>query len=212
MDGSTAISVIPPAYPTTSLSRRATSGAAAENGPAAEKSAVAGKVQQTEEFTPTERKEIEKLQRRDREVKAHELAHKASAGQYARGAANFDYKIGPDGKRYAVGGEVSIDISREADPQQTLEKAQVIRRAALALADPSGQDRRIASQAAVMAAEARQELLAERRASVEASTEGQSSDDEQSMITPAGRHAISQFKAVESASMAAREDPFDHFI
>ncbi|MEN8178708.1 MAG: putative metalloprotease CJM1_0395 family protein [Pseudomonadota bacterium] len=206
MDDSATISVITPAYQAAGLPRRE------ERDAAVEKNAAADKARRPEKISQTERRELEKLQHRDREVKAHELAHKATAGQYAKGAASFDYKIGPDGKRYAVGGEVSIDIGKEADPQKTLEKARVIRRAALAPADPSGQDRRIAAQATIMEAEARQELLIERRESAETSAEEEPSDNNQPQTTPAGRRAIGLFKAVESASMPAREDPFDHFI
>jgi hypothetical protein len=58
-----------------------------------------------------------------------------------------------------VAGEVSIDVSPVAnDPQATVNKAMAIRRAALAPADPSGADRRVAARARMMEAEARAEL------------------------------------------------------
>jgi hypothetical protein len=67
---------------------------------------------------------------------------------------------GPDGQRYATGGEVGIDVSPVAnDAQATLLKAETIRRAALAPAQPSGQDLSVASKAAAMANKARAELL-----------------------------------------------------
>jgi hypothetical protein len=48
----------------------------------------------------------------------------------------------PDGCDYALGGEVAIDTSAIAgDPEATLRKMEQIRRAALAPANPSGQDR-----------------------------------------------------------------------
>ncbi|MDJ0805823.1 MAG: putative metalloprotease CJM1_0395 family protein [Gammaproteobacteria bacterium] len=175
----------------------------------AEQQSAAAIPKAAQEMTAAEVRELEKLQRRDREVKAHEQAHKVNAGRYANGAASFDYKIGPDGKRYAVGGEVSIDISREADPQRTLEKAEVIRRAALAPADPSAQDRRIAAQATMMAAEARQELLATKPQPTRPST---SSPPEEQFTTATGRRALGVIHAVQSASLKVREDPFDHFI
>lgn len=94
----------------------------------------------------------------DREVRQHELSHAAVGGQYA-GAPTFDYERGPDGRLYAIGGEVSIDTSKVSnDPAATLEKAEVIIRAALAVADPSPQDRAVAARAAAMASEARAEL------------------------------------------------------
>ena len=101
---------------------------------------------------------IQELKQRDTEVRTHEQAHLSAAGQYARSGAKFEYETGPDGKRYAVGGEVSIDVSEDKDPSKTIQKAQVIERAALAPADPSGQDRAVAAQAAQMETKARAEL------------------------------------------------------
>lgn len=106
-----------------------------------------------------ESREVKRLQARDREVRAHEMAHIAAGGQYVRGGASFQYQRGPDGTLYAVGGEVSIDAGAvPSDPDATLKKADVIRRAALAPADPSSQDRRVAAEAGRMAAEARMEI------------------------------------------------------
>lgn len=107
--------------------------------------------------------EIRELAARDREVRAHERAHSAVGGQYA-GAPSYQYQRGPDGVSYAVSGEVSIDTSAvPGDPQATLEKAQLIQRAATAPAEPSAQDRRVAAQASQMAAEARAEIITEQR-------------------------------------------------
>lgn len=110
---------------------------------------------------PEELKAVQKLVLRDREVRAHEAAHKGAAGQYATSGARFTYTRGPDGKQYATGGEVSIDASVPDDPGEALRKAQVIRRAALAPAQPSGQDKAVASQAIQMETEARADLLEE---------------------------------------------------
>lgn len=105
-----------------------------------------------------EAQEIAKLAARDREVRAHEAAHAASGGRYA-GAPALTYTKGPDGRSYATGGEVPIDVSPvSGDPQATLQKAQVVRNAALAPAQPSAQDMRVASRASAMAAKARSEL------------------------------------------------------
>jgi hypothetical protein len=100
-----------------------------------------------------------KLKSRDQEVRRHEQAHLSAAGGLASGGANFSYQTGPDGKRYAVGGEVNIDTSPvPGDPHATLRKAQQIRRAALAPADPSPQDRAVAASASAMEISARQDL------------------------------------------------------
>jgi type II secretory pathway pseudopilin PulG len=65
---------------------------------------------------------------------------------------------GPDGGQYAVGGHVNIDTSAENDPRATIQKMQVVRRAALAPGDPSGTDRRVAAQAAQTLQKAQMEL------------------------------------------------------
>lgn len=114
-------------------------------------------------LTEEEQKQVDELKARDAEVKAHEQAHIAAGGSYVRGGVSYDYQTGPDGKKYAVGGEVSIDTSPvEGDPQATINKAQVILKAALAPAEPSGQDKSVASQARQMMASARKELMAEK--------------------------------------------------
>jgi hypothetical protein len=98
------------------------------------------------------------LQGRDREVRAHEQAHQAAGGQYA-GHASFAYQQGPDGRRYAIGGEVPIDVGRENEPEATIRKMQVVKRAALAPAQPSAADRRIASSASIRSNQAQVELF-----------------------------------------------------
>ena len=105
------------------------------------------------------KKEVEDLKKRDREVRQHELAHMIAGGQYVRGGPTYTYKIGPDGRRYAVGGEVQIDTSEiPDDPEATLKKMQVVERAALAPKDPSGQDYRVAAQARQQEMKARAEI------------------------------------------------------
>ena len=66
--------------------------------------------------------EVMRLQQRDAEVRAHEAAHAAAAGMLG-GGASYDYVTGPDGRQYAVGGEVPVRISagqhaRGGDPQR----------------------------------------------------------------------------------------------
>jgi len=114
------------------------------------------------ELTEEEKQEVEEFKRRNQEVRTHEHAHVAAGGQYVRGGIQYEYQTGPDGKRYAVGGEVSIDTSPESDPEDTIRKAQIIRQAALAPAEPSGQDRRAAAAAVQMEMKARQEMVEEK--------------------------------------------------
>lgn len=104
---------------------------------------------------------INQLKSRDSEVKAHEMAHLSAAGGYSTGGVSFTYQAGPDGRQYAVGGEVGIDVSAVAgDPQATLQKAMVVYGAALAPAEPSAQDHKVASAATQMMAQARADLMA----------------------------------------------------
>lgn len=113
--------------------------------------------------TQSDQDTLKKLKARDAEVRRHEQAHIAAAGQYATGGPTFEYTTGPDGKRYATGGEVSIDVSPEKDPEATIRKMQVVRRAALAPAEPSNQDRQVAAQASQNETRARQELAKQRQ-------------------------------------------------
>lgn len=108
---------------------------------------------------PAEQRVLDKLKSRDREVRAHEQAHLSAAGNLASGGASFTYQQGPDGQRYAVGGEVGIKGAQvSGDPQATLQRAQQIRRAALAPASPSSQDRSVAANASSTALKAQAEL------------------------------------------------------
>lgn len=104
---------------------------------------------------------VRSLQARDRQVRAHEQAHLAASGGLATSGASYTYQKGPDGISYAVGGEVSIDVSEGNTPQETIARAITIRSAALAPADPSGPDRAIAAQASQMEQQARAELSAQ---------------------------------------------------
>lgn len=116
--------------------------------------------QSVEALSEEESKELESLKARDREVRDHEQAHLAAAGGLAISGASFSYQRGPDGVNYAIGGEVRIDTSPGRTPEETIRRAQTIRAAALAPAEPSGQDRSVAAQASQMEAEARAELAA----------------------------------------------------
>lgn len=121
---------------------------------------------------------VAELANRDREVRAHEQAHAAVGGVHA-GAPTYTYTQGPDGKRYASGGEVSIDVGAVAnDPQATLTKMQIVIRAALAPAEPSAQDRSVASQAQAQMAVARAELAAMQRSEGGEGKDTQASADE----------------------------------
>ncbi len=132
-----------------------------------------------------EQLELARLARIDAQVKAHEQAHLSVAGPHARGGASFQYAEGPDGRRYAVAGEVSIDTSREATPEATIGKMRTVRAAALAPADPSPQDRKVAVTASMAISEASHELRLQRQEeSRSAAGEGKGSAEAESEASP----------------------------
>ncbi|HKJ75708.1 MAG TPA: putative metalloprotease CJM1_0395 family protein, partial [Gammaproteobacteria bacterium] len=109
----------------------------------------------------TEATRVEAMKARDREVRAHEAAHRAAGGTHVRGGTRLDYQRGPNGVMYAVGGEVRIDTSPvHGDPEATVEKARQVRHAALAPRKPSSQDWAVAGRALQMALQAQAELAA----------------------------------------------------
>lgn len=146
---------------------------------------------------------LRQLSQRDSEVRAHEQAHSSVGGQYA-GSAQYTYQRGPDGVNYAVGGEVPIDVGAvRGDPQATLEKMQIVQRAALAPADPSVQDRRIAALASQLASQARAEIASDSR-------EADTSDDKGTNLTNS-EFAASMTKGQGSEQSKSESDNFQAF-
>lgn len=164
---------------------------------------------------------VEKLEARDREVRTHEAAHLVAAGPYAQGGAHFDYQTGPDGKRYAVGGHVNIDIAAVAgDPQATIDKSEQVRRAALAPADPSAKDRQVASRASAAIAKAQAELRSDPSASNEITTtpseQGEQTEStqqgEQSESTPQAERGTRKAAVSGYGSPAGKIDPAGQYL
>ena len=140
------------------------------------KNSTTSKAQDAENALAQQR-QLQQLKNRDREVRAHELAHVSVGSRYVTSGAQLTYEKGPDGRLYAVGGEVSIDTAAiPGDPQATLRKSQIVARAALAPANPSAQDRQVAAQATALAQQARVEiaLLAEQ---IESNQKGSNIDE-----------------------------------
>ena len=112
-----------------------------------------------EELTLEELQQVAELKSRDQEVRVHEMAHVMAGGAYVTGGPSYTYQMGPDGKGYAIGGEVGIDTSPiEGNPEATIQKMQTVAAAALAPAKPSGQDQKVAAAARQAEAKARMEL------------------------------------------------------
>lgn len=133
------------------------------SSPRGEPAAAAGR-HVAEGLTAEQLIELDKLKARDTEVRQHEAAHQGAGGAYA-GSASFTFTRGPDGKRYATGGEVSVDTSPiPGKPDETIAKMRIIQQAALAPAEPSSQDRRVAAQAARAMLQAQSELLRQQHA------------------------------------------------
>ncbi|WP_246831046.1 putative metalloprotease CJM1_0395 family protein [Nautilia sp. PV-1] len=84
------------------------------------------------------------------------MAHQAAGGGFA-GAPSYTTVKGPDGKEYAVGGEVPIKIVKGKTPDETIKNMRQIKAAALAPADPSPQDLKVAQTADLIASKAEQE-------------------------------------------------------
>jgi hypothetical protein len=115
------------------------------------------------EFDP----KLQELKTIDSRVRAHEAAHLAAGGGVVTGGASFSYERGSDGKMYAVGGEVPIDSGEANTPEATIAKAQQILAAAMAPADPSPQDYRVASSAVIMEMKAKADMLKEQQEKLE---------------------------------------------
>ncbi len=153
-------------------------------------------------LSPEEQQTVLKLKKRDLEVKTHEAAHLANAGGYAAGGPSYTYQNGPDGRRYAIGGEVPIDVGKEKTPEQTLQKMRIVRRAAMAPANPSSADRSIAAAASMAEAEALREINSpdknsdngksvEKTESAPAQSQGESSENSRDTIRqPLSRRAF----------------------
>lgn len=149
-----------------------------------------------------QQQQIAALASRDREVRSHEQAHTAVGGSYA-GAPTYSFKRGPDGQAYAVGGEVSIDVSPiPNDPAATLRKMEVVQQAALAPAEPSAQDLRVAAQAQVLAAQARSELAALQREEVAAAAAERKAEAQ-------AREEQEQAEQEEPAASEVQQQSFD---
>ncbi|POF30977.1 putative metalloprotease CJM1_0395 family protein [Roseibium marinum] len=147
-----------------------------------------------------EEKQVDDLAKRDQEVRAHEQAHARAGGAHA-GAPSYTFQQGPDGKRYAVGGEVQIDTSTERTPDATIRKMQTVIRAATAPADPSSQDLKVAQQARAQLAEAQAERRlkqAEETGEGDESVDGPSADEQPGSV--AGKSGPSDSETSKHAS------------
>lgn len=157
-----------------------------------EKTQKEQKSKSTNELSVEEKKLVQDLQSRDREVRGHEAAHQGAGGGMT-GAASFTYQQGPDGRMYAIGGEVPISIPAGSTPEETIRNARQVIAAAMAPSDPSEQDFAVASSATVMmmkaqqqkAKEAQEELLGQAAYKNEADKNNNETEDSYKIDIPA---------------------------
>lgn len=167
--------------------------------------------------------EVRRLAQRDREVRSHEAAHAAVGGSYA-GSPSYEFKRGPDGKQYAVSGEVSIDVGKASNPEATIDKMQQVKAAALAPAQPSAADRSVAATALRIESEARLELLLANRAEQEQPTNASSGTEPKDSETDGTETGSSDtdnstnvrakrlFSVIASQSLESTQDSYEQQI
>ena len=141
------------------------------------------------EFTPAERRRIAELKRTDAEVRAHEQAHITVGRGLITSGPNYEYTYGPDGKQYAVAGEVGIDTSPEREPQANIDKGQHIQDTALAPADPSAQDYQVAATGQQLEEQGRRDLRDLQRTESEQQQAEQQDRRLQAYTSPVGESA-----------------------
>jgi hypothetical protein len=150
-----------------------------------------------------QQQEVEALKERDQEVRAHEQAHARSGGPYA-GAPSYEFERGPDGKMYAVSGEVQIDTAPiDGDPAATIVKMETVIRAALAPQEPSAQDSRVAAEARAAKAEAQSELRKKKQEEAR-----ETSGDNHPVDESAHSRASEAYESAESLAFTAIEIAF----
>ena len=149
-------------------------------------------------LTADQQTQLRELKKTDAEVRTHEQAHKTAGGPYA-GGIQLEYTTGPDGRRYATAGEVPIDVAPvRGNPEATITKMEVVKRAALAPQAPSPQDRAVAAQADATKAQAQTELRQSRDREA-GGEEGQPADAGQA----AARRAAENYRRAASATTPA---------
>jgi len=122
-----------------------------------------------------------KLRGADTKVKTHEKRHLAVLGGLAASGIQYSYITGPNGQRFAVGGSIAVDLEPvHGNPRATIDKAQRIHLAAIAVGDSSAADLRVAAKAYRMEQEARDELREERM------EEGEKSGNGETVFTESG--------------------------
>lgn len=116
---------------------------------------------------PQAESETSQMESRSRRIVEHENRHAAilrdAPDNTADAKPQFVHKQGPDGRKYAVAGEVNTDLKPiPGNPHATEQKAESVYRSALGNADRSQSDYDAARQAMFVAQEARQAKMIQR--------------------------------------------------
>ncbi len=167
------------------------------------------------ELTSEQRKLVERLRQIDAQVREHEAAHLRNGSGVVTSGASFSYTYGPDGKTYAVGGEVGIDTSPERQPEANIDKGRAIQTTALAPRDPSPQDFRVASVGGQLESRGRSDLaeqvaLERTESAVKSRTQRESQQQERTGRTDAA--AVQAQRTGEAQNIEMRPPTTDNVI
>ncbi|AWY99760.1 SprA-related family protein [Rhodobiaceae bacterium] len=147
-----------------------------------------------DDLTPEEEAEVERLKKREEEVKAHEAAH-AAAGGGVTGGISYSYTTGPDDKEYITDGEIQIDTSSGgSDPAAVIAKMEAVIRSAYAPSEPSSKDRQVAAQAQQILAAAELQAKEQKSAEEEADT-GDEGINQEGALSSTLSQAIKAYEA-----------------
>ncbi|MGL4593697.1 MAG: putative metalloprotease CJM1_0395 family protein [Thermoguttaceae bacterium] len=166
------------------------------------------------ELTPEEQEQIDSLKSRDTEVRTHEAAHVSAGGAFVTGGPSYTYQTGPDGKKYAIGGEVGIDTSPiSGNPEATIQKMRTVASAAMAPASPSGQDYKVAAAARQQESQAQRELAQQKQDAVlgtdtskDGSTQNDAPEEASSMQTDSSAASSNKSTSNKSSSSKSSSD------
>ncbi|MEM6532180.1 MAG: putative metalloprotease CJM1_0395 family protein [Myxococcota bacterium] len=153
-----------------------------------------------QELSASDQRKVQQLKARDAEVRAHEQAHLAAAGSLPTAGPFYEYETGPDGRRYAVGGEVKISAPEGQTPEETIRIQEQLIRAALAPAEPSNQDRRVAAGARAKIQQAKVDQATEERDDPEATDSSGAVSADAAAPTPTIETTTAELAAPERPS------------
>lgn len=162
----------------------------------------------TQVLTSEQQQQVRELQRIDQNVRAHEQAHLSAGQGVVTSGASFTYTYGPDGKQYAVAGEVGIDTAAEREPQANIDKGLRIQAAALAPRDPSPQDYQVAAVGSRLVGQGQSDLLVQRQQEQLAAQEAAREQRAVAGETSAGQPAPAQ-PAAAADSLAVQSNKAD---